>query len=49
MVGQIETAALKKVSDNRNNPFERELTHMYTAATYVLFMNIQLGTVNNVH
>ncbi|KAL5529107.1 hypothetical protein ACEPAG_5081 [Sanghuangporus baumii] len=35
IVGQLETAALKRVSDNRNKPFERELTHMYTAATYV--------------
>lgn len=35
IVAQTETAALKKVGDNRNAPFERELTHLYTAATYV--------------
>ncbi|KAG5728291.1 DNA mismatch repair protein MSH3 [Termitomyces sp. T112] len=35
IVGQIETAALKKAGDNRNAPFKRELLHLYTAATYV--------------
>ncbi|KAH9180266.1 DNA mismatch repair protein MSH3 [Lactarius sanguifluus] len=35
IVVQTETAALKKVGNNRNAPFERELTHLYTAATYV--------------
>ncbi|KAH8117506.1 muts domain V-domain-containing protein [Phellopilus nigrolimitatus] len=35
IIGQIETAALKKVSENRNNPFHRALTNMYTAATYI--------------
>ncbi|KLT38917.1 hypothetical protein CC85DRAFT_289044 [Cutaneotrichosporon oleaginosum] len=35
VVSQMETAALKKVGDNRNAPFVRELTHLYTAATYV--------------
>lgn len=35
MVGQAETAALKKVSDNRGGPFVRKLTDLYTAATYV--------------
>jgi DNA mismatch repair protein MSH3 len=33
IVGQTETAALKKVGENRNAPFERELTHLYTAVT----------------
>lgn len=33
IVEQIETAALKKVGDNRNAPFERKLTHLYTAVT----------------
>ncbi|PPQ79804.1 LOW QUALITY PROTEIN: hypothetical protein CVT26_012571 [Gymnopilus dilepis] len=33
IISQIETAALKKISDNRNAPFERRLTHLYTAAT----------------
>ncbi|KAF8626218.1 hypothetical protein AX15_004907 [Amanita polypyramis BW_CC] len=35
IVGQVETAALKKAGDNRNAPFERKLLHLYTAATYV--------------
>ncbi|KAA1471299.1 DNA mismatch repair protein MSH3 [Dentipellis sp. KUC8613] len=35
IVEQTETAALKKVGDNRNAPFERVLTHLYTAATFV--------------
>ncbi|TFY77098.1 hypothetical protein EWM64_g6915 [Hericium alpestre] len=35
IVEQTETAALKKVGDNRNAPFERDLTHLYTAVTYV--------------
>ncbi|KAF8061576.1 DNA mismatch repair protein MSH3 [Lyophyllum atratum] len=39
IVNQIETAALKKVSDNRNAPFTRKLTHLYTAATYVDDLN----------
>jgi DNA mismatch repair protein MSH3 len=33
IVGQIETAALKKVGENRNAPFVRELTQLYTAVT----------------
>ncbi|GFZ42602.1 MutS protein homolog 3 [Saitozyma sp. JCM 24511] len=35
VISQTETAALKKVSENRNAPFTRELTHLFTAATYV--------------
>ncbi|KIL68593.1 hypothetical protein M378DRAFT_8640 [Amanita muscaria Koide BX008] len=35
IVGQVETAALKKVGTNRNAPFERQLLHLYTAATFV--------------
>ncbi|KAF8162946.1 muts domain V-domain-containing protein [Crassisporium funariophilum] len=35
IVNQVETAALKKIGDNRNAPFERKLTHQYTSATYV--------------
>ncbi|CAA7265435.1 unnamed protein product [Cyclocybe aegerita] len=35
IVSQTETAALKKVGDNRNAPFTREVTRLYTAATYV--------------
>ncbi len=33
VVGQTETAALKKVGNTRNELFSRELTHLYTAAT----------------
>lgn len=32
---QIETAALKKVGDNRNAPFTRKLTNLYTKGTYI--------------
>ncbi|OBZ75370.1 DNA mismatch repair protein MSH3 [Grifola frondosa] len=39
IVEQTETAALKKVGDNRNELFDRELTHLYTAATYVDELN----------
>ncbi|KAF7968561.1 hypothetical protein HWV62_30097 [Athelia sp. TMB] len=39
IVQQTETAALKKVGDNRNAPFERKLTSLYTAATYVDELN----------
>lgn len=35
MVRQIETAALKKVGDNRNAPFVRKLTNLYTKGTYI--------------
>ncbi|KAJ3864053.1 DNA mismatch repair protein MSH3 [Lentinula novae-zelandiae] len=35
IVNQAETAALKKVGENRNTPFERKLVRLYTAATYV--------------
>src|SRR3954471_21818381 len=35
VVRQIETAALKKVGDNRNAPFTRKLTNVYTKGTYV--------------
>ncbi|KAJ3779412.1 DNA mismatch repair protein MSH3 [Lentinula raphanica] len=35
IVNQVETAALKKVGENRNAPFERKLVRLYTAATYV--------------
>jgi DNA mismatch repair protein MSH3 len=33
VVRQTETAALKAAGDNRNQPFKRELTNLYTAAT----------------
>jgi DNA mismatch repair protein MSH3 len=35
VVRQIETAALKKAGDNRNAPFVRKLTNVYTKGTYV--------------
>jgi DNA mismatch repair protein MSH3 len=35
VVEQIETAAVKAAGDNRNTPFTRELTHVYTQGTYV--------------
>lgn len=33
VIRQIETAALKKAGDNRNAPFVRKLTNVYTSAT----------------
>ena len=33
IVQQTETAALKKAGDNRNAPFTRQLTALYTRAT----------------
>lgn len=35
IVEQTETAALKKASETRNMLFERKLTYLYTATTYV--------------
>ncbi|KAL7629543.1 Mismatch repair protein msh3 [Parahypoxylon ruwenzoriense] len=35
VVRQVETAALKKAGDNRNAPFTRKLTDVYTKGTYV--------------
>ncbi|KAI0378068.1 muts domain V-domain-containing protein [Hypomontagnella monticulosa] len=35
VVRQVETAALKKAGDNRNAPFTRKLTNVYTKGTYV--------------
>jgi DNA mismatch repair protein MSH3 len=35
VVRQKETAALKAVGDNRNAPFVRELTNLYTKGTYI--------------
>ncbi|KAI0781314.1 muts domain V-domain-containing protein [Trametes elegans] len=39
IVEQTETAALKKVGETRNELFDREVTHLYTAATYVDDLN----------
>lgn len=35
VVRQMETAALKAAGDTKGKPFERKLTNLYTAATYV--------------
>lgn len=35
VIRQTETAALKKVGDNKTGPFERKLTELYTLATWV--------------
>lgn len=35
VVRQVETAALKKAGDNRNAPFVRKLTNVYTKGTYI--------------
>ena len=35
IVRQIETAALKAAGDNRNAPFVRRLTNLYTKGTYI--------------
>ena len=35
VVRQIETAALKAAGDNRNTPFTRKLTNLYTKGTYI--------------
>ncbi|CAK7205948.1 Mismatch repair protein msh3 [Sporothrix eucalyptigena] len=35
VVRQMETAALKRVGDNRNTPFVRKLTNVYTKGTYI--------------
>ncbi|KAJ3337586.1 Mismatch repair protein msh3 [Gonapodya sp. JEL0774] len=35
VVRQMETAALKKAGDNRNTPFVRKLTNLYTTSTLV--------------
>src|SRR5271155_2149750 len=35
VVRQLETAALKAAGDNRNAPFVRKLTNLYTKGTYI--------------
>ncbi|KAL8828796.1 MAG: hypothetical protein Q9191_002383 [Dirinaria sp. TL-2023a] len=35
IVRQLETAALKAAGDNRNAPFVRQLTNLYTKGTYI--------------
>ena len=35
IIRQLETAALKAAGDNRNGPFVRKLTNLYTKGTYI--------------
>ncbi|MCJ1400330.1 Mismatch repair protein msh3 [Xylographa trunciseda] len=35
VVRQLETAALKAIGDNRNTPFKRAITNLYTKGTYI--------------
>ena len=35
VVRQTETSALKAIGDNKNAPFNRKLTNIYTKATFV--------------
>lgn len=35
VVRQLETAALKAAGDNKNTPFDRQLTNLYTKGTYI--------------
>ncbi|EPE04232.1 dna mismatch repair protein msh3 [Ophiostoma piceae UAMH 11346] len=44
VVRQMETAALKKAGDNRNAPFVRQLTNIYTKGTYI--EEDELGTTS---
>ncbi|KIR32664.1 DNA mismatch repair protein MSH3 [Cryptococcus deuterogattii MMRL2647] len=44
VITQTETAALKKIGDNRNAPFTRKLTHLFTAATYVEDPSLSLSS-----
>lgn len=45
LVDQTETRALKKVGETRNETFKREVTQIYTVATYV----DELGSVDQDH
>ena len=50
IVRQIETAALKAAGDNRNAPFVRKLTNLYTKGTYiddVQSLEATDGTIDN--
>lgn len=40
VVRQLETAALKAAGDNRNTPFVRKLTNLYTKGTYIDDMEV---------
>ena len=43
VVRQLETAALKAAGDNRNAPFVRKLTNLYTKGTYIDDVNALEG------
>lgn len=43
VVRQAETAALKKVSDNRSAPFTRKLAALYTSATFIDELAVEPG------
>ena len=45
VVRQVETAALKAAGDNRNAPFVRKLTNLYTRGTYIDDVEGLEGTV----
>ena len=45
LVDQMETRALKKVGETRNETFKREVTQVYTVATYV----DELGSIDQDH
>ncbi|KAM7206589.1 muts domain V domain containing protein [Rhypophila sp. PSN 637] len=47
VVRQVETAALKKVGDNKSGPFVRKLTNVYTKGTYVDEMELGQSGENN--
>ncbi|KAI9814853.1 MAG: Mismatch repair protein msh3 [Thelocarpon impressellum] len=46
VVRQIETAALKAAGDNRNAPFVRRLTNLYTKGTYIDDVESLAGSVD---
>lgn len=46
IVNQIETAALKKIGDNKSGPFERQLTKLFTSATFVACLGIYVDIPN---
>lgn len=43
LVEQLETRALKKLGENRNAPFQRDVKHIYTFATFV----DELGSIDD--
>lgn len=45
VVRQLESAALKKISDNKNTPFTRGLTSLTTSATFLDELNLDGDTL----